>query len=111
MIDWSSLVATVLTLSLTLGQWELAKRPVLAPWSGIGSSAYVWIVNPSSDSLEVTASAPMIDSTIRSLGKVPPGDSLILRLPYADTKVYLTLGGMALGTVEPNRPGLYSVSH
>jgi hypothetical protein len=108
-MDWSSLVSTLLTLSIAIGQYRYNQRENL--YSPIGSSAYVWIVNPFNDSLEVIANAPKVDNAHRVIGIVPPCDSVILRLPYTDTKVYLTLGTLALGTVEPKRLGLYRVSH
>jgi len=108
-MDWSGLATAIIALSVAIGSDRYNNRE--NPFGPIGSSAYVWIVNPTSDSLEVTANAPKVDTAHRVIGVVPPCDSIILRLPYTDTKVYLTLGTLPLGTVEPKRPGVYRVSH
>jgi len=108
-MDWSALATAVISLSVAIGSDRYNNRE--NPFGPIGSSAYVWIVNPSDDSLEVTANAPKVDNAHRVIGIVPPNDSTILRLPYIDTKVYLTLGTLALGTVVPRRPGIYRVSN
>jgi hypothetical protein len=109
-IDWNSLIATVLTLSLALGQYELGNRPVLAPWAGIGSSAYIWLDNQTDDSLPVSVRAPAVDTATRFLGIITPHDETLFRLPYADTNVLLTIG---TGTVElkVQGPGVYTLPY
>ena len=78
----------VFTLWLGLGAFMIPKMNDTDS-SPVGSQHYTIVVNPDADSVRVYALAPAVDSAIRYLGTVPPHDSAFLRLPYADTKVYV----------------------
>jgi hypothetical protein len=85
---------------------KTAQQPPLYPWHRIGSSAYVWVVNPATDSLRVTVRAPAVDDAVRVLGVVPPQDGALFRLPYADTNVLLTIGSRDV-VLKVRGPGGY----
>jgi hypothetical protein len=91
---------------LSLGVSKFDNHP-LDPWTEVGSSAYVQVVNSSYDSVRVTAKAPEVDSTIRTLGTVPPWTTALYHLPYLDTKVTLTVGAKVV-VIHPNRPRVYT---
>jgi hypothetical protein len=100
---WEQLASTLLTIGMALGQMKMAERNPLAPWEAIGSSASVRVVNDTRDSVTVVVSAPDVDDASRRLGTVAPCDSAVLRLPYADTRVRVNIGG-EVTTIPVSRP-------
>lgn len=57
----------------------------------IGSSQAVFIVNATDESLRALVRAPDVDRAERAIGRVPPRDSIVLRLPYAEAAMTLAL--------------------
>jgi len=82
-----------------------------APWDSVGSEAYVNIVNPAHDSVSVLISAPEF-KTNQWLTEVPPCDSVLAKLPFADTDVYVymfTKSSTRSVRLMPNKPKIYRV--
>ncbi len=63
-------------------------RPPLHPWDRVGADPFVMVVNTTSDSEAMFAQAPRVDGAWRFLGIVGPGDSVLAKLPYANTEVW-----------------------
>lgn len=92
---------------------EADKHP-LAPWNEIGSSAYVWVVNPSYDTLSLYVKAPEVDSAVRFLGSIAPCAEGMYRLPYLDTEVEINLVSLSqefVQVVKPMKPGVYTLDY
>src|SRR5882762_3390333 len=67
----------------------------LRPWARVGADAYVEIANNLQADLPVVVRAPAVDSATRFLGLTPKCGHARFKLPYADTRVTLTVGGLA----------------
>lgn len=52
-------------MGLGLKKYMTGNRSPLYPWDRLGSSAYVYVGNPSTDTIHVRVSALEVDSTIR----------------------------------------------
>lgn len=87
-MNWLGMAFTV---ALVTTQSHFSTHP-LAPWQQTSSQAYVWVVNETNDTVGVAVIARKIDHSVRVLGWVTARDSLMFRLPYADTKVLLLVG-------------------
>lgn len=84
-------------------------RHPLYPWGGIGSGAFVEIVNGADYALSVTVTAPEVDSATRSLGVVGARDTLFAKLPYADAVVMVHIGTLDV-PLKVDRPLVAQIS-
>lgn len=93
-------LAKILPAALLVGSFAFygANGPEksLRPWTEVGSSAYISLVNNTKFSLPIFAKAPEVDSASRFLGILTDCDSVKFKLPYVDTKVILLAGDAAL---------------
>lgn len=71
---------------------RLQQEPRLSEYQ-TASSAYVLLVNQTDDTLPIAVMARKVDHAVRFLGWVTARDSVMIRLPYADTKVTLLVAG------------------
>jgi hypothetical protein len=106
-MEWLSYVFLAATTAGFVAYGKSAGKPPLAPWDKVGSSAYVWLENPTGDSLSVSVRAPAIDTATRFLGTIAPHDGILVRLPYADTNVLLTVGPRTV-ELKVRGPGVYT---
>jgi hypothetical protein len=101
------------TATMALGIWAAPKMDdkALGPWDAVGSAPYVSLINLTPDTMMFFAQAPEIDDATRFLGLVPPQDSAIARVPYADAKVFIRAAPLMPGhaTIDITSPGLYRV--
>lgn len=105
MVDWGSFLRLIGTIGVILTEQKFSTRE--DSWSKVGSNSYLLVISSLSDSVEVRVTAPVIDSTIRNLGKVGSGWT-VLRLPYADTKVYVDVSGKVT-VIKIDKPGFYPI--
>lgn len=103
--DW--LGPLLLLFGWWLGPERTDKNHPLAPWAGIGSTAYVYVVNEDEDTLRVMAAAPEVDGALRYLGAVPPHGEAAFKLPYVDARVTLYT---PIGEFDVKKPGVWSVT-
>ena len=108
MISWILFTAT-----MTLGAWAAPKMDdhPLGSWDKVGTAPYVSLINLTPDTMMFFAQAPEIDDATRFLGLVPPQDSAIARVPYADAKVWIRGAALMHGSaiIDIASPGLYRV--
>lgn len=88
-----------------IGTWKHYDRHSLYPWAAIGSAGYVTVANPTDvGPLDVVATAPEVDSARRVIGSVGARDTLFAKLPYADARVTLVIGGAVRVELNVDRP-------
>ncbi len=105
----------VFALVVGIGYVEHARtstKPPLAPWDRIGSDPFEWVVNNMPDTVAVFAQAPAIDGAVRFLALLPPSDSVLVKLPYADAEVLLRIAVLEHDLVRINiyAPGIGRVT-
>lgn len=107
-MTWLSYVFLAATVAGFVEYGHTQNTHPVAPWQEIGSSAYVNVVNYTPDSIPVGVIAPKVDRVIRLLGWVPANDSLVFRLPYADTPILLLVNSSWL-PMEIDEPSMHRV--
>ena len=91
-MTWLSYVFLAATVT-GFAEYGHTQHSPLAPWQEVASDPYVLLVNETNDTLPVAVLARKVDHAVRFLGWVTARDSVMVRLPYADTKVTLLVGG------------------
>lgn len=81
----------------------------LRPWTAVGSSAYISLVNNTRIPLPIFARAPEVDSASRYLGTVGSCDSAKFKLPYVDTKVTLITADGSWTQIDVKDPEVYPI--
>lgn len=69
---------------------------ILPHYSSVGAGVYAKVKNPTADTAVVFVIAARVDSAVRPIAFLAPGDSAYAKLPYEDTPVvliYLTRRG------------------
>jgi len=111
-MTWLSYVFALLVGAGYVEYARVGDRQPLAPWDRVGADPFEWVVNYMPDTVAVFAQSPQVDGAFRYLGLVPPNDSVMVKLPYADAEVLLRVAVLERDLVRLNiyAPGVGRVS-
>lgn len=107
---FATLLGVGLVFGLAFGKYH--DGTALRPWTEVGSSAYVQIINESHEDVTVTVYAPKVDGAKRIIGTVPRDEERRFKLPYVDTEVHLVVAsveGVQETIVYANSPKVWKV--